>query len=91
MINTDLIRLHLKAFGTISDTVSTGQDTTHKDIQQDAATLGKDDTSSKASDEPRTARDTGDEKAHKFDCIAHLQILERQTESNAEKLRRRSL
>lgn len=91
MINTDLIKLHLKAFGTASNPVSTGQETTHKDFQQDAATLKREDTPSKASDEFRTARDTRDERSHKFDYIAHLQILERQTEGYAEKLRRRSL
>lgn len=91
MINTDFIKLHLKAFGTASNPVSTGQATTHKDFQQDAASPGKDDTPSKASVELRTARDTGDEKPYKSDYIAHLQILERQTERYAEKLRRRSL
>lgn len=91
MINTDLIKLHLKAFGTGSNPVSTGQNTTHKDFQQDAATPGKDDTPSKASGELRTARDIGDERSHKFDYIAHLQTVERQTEGYAEKLRRRSL
>ncbi|KAM0714529.1 hypothetical protein Q7P37_009825 [Cladosporium fusiforme] len=91
MINTDVITIHLKAFATASNPVSTGPNITHKDFQQDAAALGNDDTTSQASGNTRIARDTGDDGSQKRDYIAHLRILERQTEKYGEKLRRRSL